>query len=109
MPATAVGTVNAQSFFAGSLPLSSVVQVPDVLSGVPSNVTVRLLLALKLLPLSVMVLPTAPAAGFRLMAGATVKPAEAEWKKRTEATFVLLSDAVTVWVPEVAAGTVNTQ
>jgi hypothetical protein len=64
--------VNAQAFVVGRLPLSSAVQVPDVVSGVPSNVTVRLLLALKLLPLTVTVLPTAPAAGFRLMAGVTV-------------------------------------
>jgi hypothetical protein len=101
--------VNAQLLLAGRLPLSSAVQVPDVLSGVPSNVTVRLLLALKLLPLSVTVLPTAPAAAFRLMAGLTVKLADAEWKKRTEATFVLLSDAVTAWGPAGAAGTVNVQ
>jgi hypothetical protein len=110
-PAGAAGTVNVQLLVVARLPLSSAVQVPDVLSGVPSNVTVRLLLASKLLPLSVTVLPTVPAAGFRLMTGVTVKLAEAEWKKRTEATatFVLLSDAVTVWGPAGAAGTVNAQ
>src|SRR2546423_9766697 len=43
-PAVVAGTVNAQVLLAGRLPLASVVQVPDVLSRVPSNVTVRLLL-----------------------------------------------------------------
>jgi hypothetical protein len=100
-PAGAVGTVNAQLLLAGRLPLSSAVQVPDVLSGVPSNVTVRLLLALTLLPLSVTALPTTPAAGFRLMTGVAVK--------RAAAAFALVSDAVTVWGPAGAAGTVNGQ
>ena len=43
-PAVVAGTVNAQVLLAGRLPLASVVQVPDVLSRVPSNVTVRVLL-----------------------------------------------------------------
>jgi hypothetical protein len=100
-PASTTGTVNAQLLLAGRLPLSCVVQVPDVLSGVPSKVTVTLLSALKLLPLSVTVLSPAPSVGFRLMAGLTVKVALLE--------FVLASDAVTAWVPAAASGTVNVQ
>src|SRR5919109_720310 len=48
-----------------------------------------------------MALPTVPAVAFRLMAGVTVYIAQAE--------FSLLSDAVTVWIPAVLAGTVNAQ
>src|SRR5437763_1334564 len=98
MPAVAAGTVNAQAFFVGRLPLSSAVQV---LSLVPSNMTVILLPGLKLLPLRVTALPTAPALGVRLMTGVAAKLAEAE--------FALVSDAVTVWGPAGAAGTVNGQ
>jgi hypothetical protein len=68
---------------------------------VPSNMTVIVLLALKLLPLTVTVLPPAPALAVRLMAGVTVKLAAAE--------VSLPFDAVTVWGPAVAAGTVNAQ
>jgi hypothetical protein len=71
-PAVSAGTVNAQLLLAGRVPLASAVQVPDVLSTVPSNVTVIVLFGLKLLPLSVTVLPAAPALGFRLMAELTV-------------------------------------
>jgi hypothetical protein len=56
-----------------------------------------------------MVLPTAPALGFRLKAGVTVYTAEAEWKNVTEAEFVLVSDAVTMWAPACTSGTVNAQ
>src|SRR4051812_40799372 len=98
MPAVAAGTVNAQAFFVGRLPLSSAVQV---LSLVPSNMTVILLPGLKLLPLRLTALLTSPALGLRLMAGLAVKLAEAE--------FALPFDAVTVWDPAGAAGTVNAQ
>ena len=54
-----------------------------------------------MLPLSVTALPPAPAIGFRLIAGLTVKIAEAE--------YVAPSDAVTVWSPAATAGTVNAQ
>jgi hypothetical protein len=47
------------------------------------------------------VLPPAPAIRFRLMAGLTVKIAEAE--------YAVPSDAVTVWIPALVAGTVNAQ
>ena len=47
-------------------------QVPDILSAVPSNVTVIMLFGLKLLPLSVTVPPAAPALGFKLMVELTV-------------------------------------
>jgi hypothetical protein len=77
-PVAAVGMVNAQVLLAGRLPLASVVQVPDVLSAVPSNVTVIVRFGLKLLPLSVTVPPAAPALGFRLMAGVMVYFAAAE-------------------------------
>jgi hypothetical protein len=95
-PAVAAGTANAQLLLAGRLPLASVVQMPDVLSWVPSSVTVRVLPALKLLPHSLTVLPTVPATvlptvhaiEFRLMTGLTVYIAEAE--------FALVSVAVTV-------------
>ena len=43
-PAVAAGTVNAQLLVVGRLPLAFVVQVPDVLGRVPSNLTVTLLL-----------------------------------------------------------------
>jgi hypothetical protein len=43
-PAVVAGTVNAQLLLVGRLPLASVVQMPNVLSGAPSNVTVSLLL-----------------------------------------------------------------
>jgi hypothetical protein len=71
-PVAAAGTVNAQLLLAGRLPRASAVQVPDVPSAVPSYVTVIVLFGLKLLPLSVMVPPAAPALGFRLMAGVMV-------------------------------------
>jgi hypothetical protein len=71
-PAATAGTVNAQLLLAGSLPLASVVQVPDVLSAVPSDVTVRLLLALKPLPLSVTALPAGTTVASRLRAGLMV-------------------------------------
>ena len=71
-PAAAAGTVNAQVLLASRLPLSSAVQVPDVLSAVPSNETVIVLFGLKLLPLSVTVPPAAPALGFKLMVELTV-------------------------------------
>ena len=54
-----------------------------------------------MLPLSVTALPPGPAIGFRLIAGLTVKIAEAE--------YVAPSDAVTVWSPAATAGTVNAQ
>ena len=72
VPAAASGTANAQVLLAGSLPLASAVQVPDVLSAVPSNETVIVLFGLKLLPLSVTVPPAAPALGFKLMVELTV-------------------------------------
>jgi hypothetical protein len=67
----------------------------------PSTVTVMGTYAEKPLPLTAAPLPAGPVLGIRLMAGLTVYIAEAE--------FAFLSDAVTVWVPAVAAGTVNTQ
>jgi hypothetical protein len=72
VPAGASGMVNAQVLLAGKVPLSSAVQVPDVLSALPSNVTVIVLFGLKLLPLSVTALSTAPPLPFRLMAGVTM-------------------------------------
>ena len=71
-PVAAAGTVNAQVLLAGRLPLSSAVQVPDILSAVPSNVTVIVLFGLKVLPLSVTALSTVPPVPFRLMAGVTM-------------------------------------
>jgi hypothetical protein len=72
VPAGASGTVNAQLLLAGKVPLASAVQVPDVVSAVPSNVTVIVLSGLKLLPLSVTALSTAPPVSFKLMAGVTM-------------------------------------
>src|SRR5919199_239972 len=92
--------MNAQAFFAGRLPLSSVVQLPVVLSLVSSNLTVRLLLGGKLLPLSVTVLPATPAVKLRLMPGPTVKSTQAECSP---------SDTFTLWDPALASGTLNPQ
>jgi hypothetical protein len=88
--------VNAQGL---KLPVALVVQ--DVATLLPSKVTVMPPFALKPLPLTATLLPTTPALGARLMAGVTVYVAEA--------AFAFLSDAVTVWVPAVAAGMANTQ
>ena len=63
--------VNAQVLVAGRLPLASVMQLPVVLSLLSSHVTLRVLFGGKLLPVSVMVLPTVPAVAFRLMSGPT--------------------------------------
>jgi hypothetical protein len=52
-------------------------------------------------PLSRTALPPVPAIGYRLKAGVTVYSAEAE--------YVVPSDAVTMWIPVVTAGTVNAQ
>ena len=68
-----------------------------------------------MLPLSRTVLPTAPAIRFRLIAGVTAKIAGMTVKivgvtvKIAEAEYAVPSDAVTVWIPAAAAGTVYTQ
>ena len=71
-PVAAAGTVNAQLLLAGRLPRASAVQVPDVLTEALLYLIVSGLFGVKLLPLSVTMLPTGPEVGFRLRAGLTV-------------------------------------
>ena len=97
IPARAAGTVNGQAL---KLPVASVVQ--DVETLLPSKVTVMVPFRAKPLPVTAALLPTAPMLGARLMAGLTVKV------ELVVPAFVP-SDAVTGWLPAVAAGTVYAQ
>jgi hypothetical protein len=95
--ADAAGTVNVQGL---KLPVASVVQ--DVETLPPSKVTLILSLRAKPLPLTAALLPALPALEARLMAGVTVKV-------EVVVPAVVPSDAVTVWGPAGAAGTLNVQ
>src|ERR671935_125798 len=95
-PGPASGTVNAQL-----LKLPTPLALQFVETWWLPKVRVMRLFGVKPLPLTAAPLPTGPLLGVRLMPGLRTKPAEAE--------FALASDAVTVWVPLVAGGGVNTQ
>ena len=97
IPAGEAGMVNAQEL---KLPVASVVQ--DVETLLPSKVTVMVPFRAKPLPLTAALLPTAPMLGARLMAGLTVKV-------EVVVPAFVPSDAVTGWLPAVAAGTVYAQ
>src|SRR5947209_3649532 len=95
-PGSASGTVNAQL-----LRLPTALAWQSVETWWLPKVTVRRLFGVKPLPLTAAPLPTGPLLGVRVMPGLRTK--------RPEAEFAVSSDAVTVWVPGPAAGTVNVQ
>jgi hypothetical protein len=97
VPALTAGAMNVQE---SKLPSTSATQ--DVAMLLPSKVKVMGLFGAKPRPLSPTLPPTVPLVELRLMAGSTVYVASAE-------LMYVVSNAVTVWDPAVASGTVNTQ
>src|SRR5437868_12098921 len=97
VPALTAGAMNVQE---SKLPLTSATQ--DVAMLLPSKVKVMGLFGAKPRPLIPALLPTVPLVAFRLMAGSTVYVASAE-------LVYVVSNAVTVWDPAVASGTVKAQ
>jgi hypothetical protein len=95
IPAATAGTVNAQAL---KLPIALVAHCVETL--VPAKVTVMMAFASKPLPFIATRLPTRPARGVRLMDRVTVKVALPAY---------VPYDAVTVWGPAGAAGTLNAQ